>query len=200
MYNKLLKLTALSLFLAAIAPVPSFAQSSTEQTVDKKIKVGSKVLTQTGNSQYCYSNDGTYNYEGVMEVPNTTKKEIYSRVKQWIPQNLKTSGTDIFFDDEHNDRITFLTALLLKDVITNQSVEFKVSISFKDNKFKLEAHSFIFRGIETGTIWRKEFHNLRPLSKRKMQLIYDDFDFKFVAMIKSICAAAMNSAPAADNW
>ncbi len=175
----------LSIFLIAAA-VTSFSQEAKKPEVE----VGSQVLTQTGNDKYCYNN-GVYSYEKIMDIPTTDKKELYSRVKKWVIGTLKTSKEHIFFDDENNNSITVTTGLHLKDNgFTNQSVEFKMIISFKDNKVRIEASEFRYYGFDGFAPQQKPLNDLRPFGKKFMQKIYDDFDENFVAMRKSMLATA----------
>lgn len=153
-------------------------------------ELGATTLTLSGTPK-------TYNFEKIISVAGVQKKMLYERIKNWIKANLKTNKDNIYFDDESNNTINATIVVPIKDFsidVTRQQVEFKMTFSFKDDKLKCSAHSFLYYGLDgTGAVWQKSLEDLKPLRKKVQKHIYQDFDTNFNALIASIEKAAANS-------
>lgn len=178
-----LKFLPLFLLITTFAIVPCFAQSSA-------------VLTHSNNNE----EHSPFSYEQKVDAPGTEKAVLYDRVKKWIIGNLKASQESLFFDDAEKGSITANTAIPLKDNLrlSSQRVEFKLSISFKNDKMRIQATDFVYRSIYPGTIYQKPFEDLHPFAKGLKRSIYEEFDGKFNALIKALTATALDTKE--DNW
>jgi hypothetical protein len=146
---------------------------------------------------------GAYIYEKIIDIPNISKKEIYNKAKQWILDNLKTDKDNIYFDDTEYNTLKATVYLGIKDFsidITRQRVDFKLAFSFKDNKMKVEAHSFTYYGVDgSGAIFQKEFGDLKPIRKKFQEGIYKDFDQNFNRLIQSLESNITNT-KSSEDW
>lgn len=179
MYRKLLQILTLVLFVTN----HSFAQNSSD---------GSAILQK--------NESGEYIYEKIVTIEKVSKDELYDRAKKWIIATLKTTQEALFFDDNHKESIVANTSVRLKDAysLTSQRVEFKLSVSFKDNKARMQATDFVYRGLYPGNLYQKSLHDLKPFSKRVKSSIYEDFDQQYINLVKDLTTALEGGK--GDNW
>jgi hypothetical protein len=188
-----------SLQIFALISMLSMTQSFGQNTSSPQIELGSKALYQEGSKKYSYDN-GTYSYENVIDVTGTGKAALYDNAKKWIIANLKTPKESLFFDEDNKTSITANTAIRLKDQfgVTNQLVDFKLTINFKDDKVRIIASDFVYHGLYPGNLFQKSFNDLRPFSKKVMRTIYEEFDTQFEAMTTGLINGIKNKQ--SDNW
>ncbi len=164
-------------------------------------KTGSAVLTQTGTEEQSAKN-GPYTYDKVELIPDGTKDKMYANVKAWIPLNLKVSNDNIALDAT-NGTIAVNVPLSLADIdatLSRQQVSFKMVLSFKDGKMRVQANDFQYYGSDArGTIYAKHFEDLRPFVKNITRRIYEDFDKKFANLNQQIVLAAKGQ-HTNDEW
>ncbi|MES2704006.1 MAG: DUF4468 domain-containing protein [Bacteroidota bacterium] len=142
---------------------------------------------------------GVFFYDKVFDVTGA-KDILYDRAKQWMIKNIKTGDGKAIFDDAGKNNITFDVAWLL--VKTNRAdnpvVEFKVTLSFKDNKYKIVATQFMYTDIgrisEFSSMRKKTFNHY---NKKTEDALFGDFDTKFSSMLKSLQSAEENKD---SNW
>ncbi|MBS1779334.1 MAG: DUF4468 domain-containing protein [Bacteroidetes bacterium] len=185
--------------LLMFAAIPSFAQDASERNSE----IGSKVLMQEGTDKVSWKN-GKYTYEKILEVPGVDKKTLYERAKAWVKVNVKTSQDHIYFDDNEQNSILATTALKIKDsknsVMTNQFVDFKFKIYFKEGKVKIACDDFVYHGIsQAGEVLQKDFDNLKSMYKTFQKEIYTDFDEHFPQMITSL-ESSLKKSGNDDKW
>lgn len=175
--------------IAASSLVSNFANAQ------KESELVAKSLSLSGTPQI-------YSFEKIIDVAGVEKKALYDRVKNWIQANLKTNKDNIYFDEESYNSINATVAVPIKDFsidVTRQKVEFKITFSFKDNKLKCTANSFLYYGLDgTGAVWQKSLEDLKPLRKKVQKNVYQDFDLNFSALIASMEKAAANTAD--NDW
>ena len=89
--------------------------------------------------------------EEVVEVKGMSQKDIYNKAKIWMTTKFKSSDSQILKDDEDFKTIIGTGNLLLKNrPITlgyperNRILNFKMMISFKDEKFKYQITNIVF--------------------------------------------------------
>lgn len=144
--------------------------------------------------------NGNWFYEKIIPVENTSKKELYARMKRWVISNVKTADNNKLQDDENYEAIITTPTVGIEDLRSNwivaQNMNFKLTISFKDNKLKIYAASFSYYGnsgglmggpletFATGKAWIKD---LNP-----------KFDTAFTRFIDELIAAA--STKNDSNW
>jgi hypothetical protein len=95
---------------------------------------------------------GHWQYEKVIEVPNSTKEVLYKKMKDWVISNIKSVDVNSSYDDKNFEEIVTTPTLAIEDtknkLVRNQSINFKFRILFKDNKMKIEATNFNYFGID----------------------------------------------------
>jgi hypothetical protein len=88
-----------------------------------------------------------YTYEDVVKIESVTKAEMFSRAKKYIIANFKTNDNNIQFDESNFSIVNTSTVILepktgLTWQITSGFINFKLSLDFKDGRYK-----FIFSNI-----------------------------------------------------
>ena len=174
MKTALLYLSLVFVFLA-----PTFYLSA-QETPEPPV-----TLTRTSNG---------FTYEKIIDLPSVTKDQAYARVKKWIVANLKTTDNNISFDDVEKNNIGTSTTMALDIKYLTESVSFKISISFKENKMRVNASQFMLHhpGLSPTPFNSK----LDFIPKKKVSELYTKFDENFTAMISAITEAAIKD----DNW
>lgn len=190
-------ITAAFLMFSAL---PAFSQNAAERNSE----IGSKVLAQEGTDKVSWKNS-KYSYEKILEVPGADKKTLFERARTWIKVNVKTSQDHIYFDDAEQGSIILTTAIKIKDsknsVMTNQFVDFKFKIYFKDGKVKIACDEFVYHGIsQAGEVLQKDFDNLKSMYKMFQKEIYADFDEHFPQMIASLESSLKDTGTDDDKW
>src|ERR1700722_20020340 len=123
-----------SMLLAAItisvlASRPAMAQDQKDPPV---------TLTKTDGSGFTF--------EKIIDLPGVSKEQAYDRVKQWVLNNFKTIDNNTSIEDKGKDNINTSTTMILdkrKWWTDPPLVSFKISISFKENKIKINASQFL---------------------------------------------------------
>ncbi|XZF14380.1 DUF4468 domain-containing protein [Chitinophagaceae bacterium MMS25-I14] len=202
------------------SPVSAQEKNTAAYQSAENITIGSKVLKQKGESEYAYNNE-PYFYEKVWEVPNTVKAEIFNRAKRWISHPVQASVRDLDMDETDNNSIIAVVTLELKDIygIKDQKVKFKMAFAFKDNKLRLQVSDFLYTayydyGVSSSSgylgnthytdvknnsgEYKMQFNNLRPITKKTMKAIYEDFDAAYLVLIRSMKKAVISNGD--NNW
>lgn len=181
----------LIIFFCSFLSIESFAQEES-----KSVNIGSKVLNQEGTDKNCFKN-GVYTYEKVQSINNLKKEEIYDKLKSWIVSHYKMSNDNIIYDDANKESITYnlvFSTNVQRKVLTVQDINFKVLISIKDSKIKIEAKDFEFYGIDNvKKIYSGAFNDLRPMFRGIQKDIYEEFDQQFMKMINGLTTEAFEA-------
>lgn len=198
--NTMHPIKLITVALLMFSALPAFSQDASERNSE----IGSKVLAQEGTDKVSWKN-GKYTYEKILEVPGADKKTLYERAKAWIKVNVKTSQDHIYFDDAEQGSIIATTAIKIKDsrnsVMTNQFVDFKFKIYFKEGKVKIACDEFVYHGIsQAGEVLQKDFDNLKSMYKMFQKEIYTDFDEHFPQMIASLESSLKKTGTNDDKW
>lgn len=168
-----LLLTSLALFLSIFSYAGEFT---------------SAVLTK--------GDDGTFRFEKIINIEGQNKEALYKRLKEWVLANVKTADNNIIFDDTNFERIVTTPTLSIENVkryVINQKANFKLNLSFKDNKIKVTATSFSYFGTDCN---RKVYSipletvYIKAIIPNPNKKIGENFDFAFSSMIQSLEKAA----------
>ena len=118
-----------------------FSQSA----IGKKLKIEPSVLKQSA---------GVWIFEKVVDVPNTTKADLYKRLKKQIQSTVQSTDNVMTFDDVNYETIITSPSLSLGDMpgASSQQLNFKLTLEFKDNKFRIFATSFNYYAISGGVL------------------------------------------------
>lgn len=131
-------------------------------------------------------------FDTVIEINETSKKEIFKRAKDWVMSNVRTYDNNIEFDDENNDHINTTVNISLDKYHNASFCNFKLTFHFKENKCRITGQSFKFKSV----FRESEFENTKfAVSKTK---VYKEFDEKFQAFINQAYKAIL--ATKDDNW
>ncbi len=170
--------------ITALALQPTMAQEHKEPPV---------TLVRTEGSGFTF--------EKIIDLPGVTKEQAYDRAKQWILNNFKTADNNTSFDDKGKDHINTSTAMMLdkrKWWTDPPYVSFKFSISFKDNKMKINAAQFLISidGLGYSNLNAAPFDDFK-FAKKDKTFIYESFDQKFSATVAALQEAASKDK---NNW
>jgi|GEM_PF-3538149 hypothetical protein len=159
----------------------------------------SAVLTTDAN--------GNLAYEKVVPASNN-KAELYRKMRYWITANTSSSDLNTLFDDNNHEMIIVSPTLQLNDFKNNsvntQKVSFKLILSFKDNKMRIQASNFNYFALVGNT--------LAPVSKplqdidfvlgyqNPVKRIGELFDQSFASFVATVEKVAAEPAPDLDNW
>ncbi len=82
--------------------------------------------------------DGVIHYENVVEVDSATAKDLYNRCKVWVGKTFKSAKNVIQSDTEDEVVLDSWLPIYIKSLMSTseQQCWFRLSISFKDGKFK----------------------------------------------------------------
>ena len=93
------------------------------------------------------NSESKFVFDTVLEINETTKKEIYKRAKNWVMSNVRTYDNNIEFDDENNDHINTTVNISLDKYHNASFCNFKLTFLFKDKKCRITGQSFKFKSI-----------------------------------------------------
>lgn len=151
--------------------------------------------------------DGRLAFEKVVEVNGAGKDQLYTRMKAWVKENVKTEDNNIEFDDAGKELIVTTPTLALKDLkmkhVTNQHVNFKLKLQFKEGRMRILASSFqyfgidINRNIHTEPLEDVSFKRIMPNPLKQIGPIFDETFSAFVAAIEK---AAVQSEARTSDW
>lgn len=136
-----------------------------------------------------------WHYEKVINIENTSQKDIYDRLKLWVLSNVKTGDVNNLFDDKNMETIITTPTLSMPDlkwkVMQEQLINFKLKIEIKDNKIRVSARDFVYYG--KASIFRGEPHTgaietlkISGLNKNDYKQIGDNIDRVFIAFIEDL--------------
>lgn len=148
---------------------------------------------------------GGWAYEKVVTVAGVSKKDLYERAKVWVLGNVKSVDVNTAYDDKNQELIVTTPTLALPNLkwrqITDQAINFKLQIAFKDGKAKVSASGLNYFGISsTGTIYHTPMKSLelKGYSPDPYKQIGQGFDDAFLAFITALQGAL--NAPAKSDW
>ncbi|WP_129019501.1 DUF4468 domain-containing protein [Edaphocola flava] len=92
---------------------------------------------------------GKYVYEGVVNVENISKDEMFKRAKNWVQETFKTGDNNIRFDDKEYSIINSPTVIFQngkKGILDYYGglISFKLVIQFKDGKYKFHFDNVVW--------------------------------------------------------
>lgn len=156
--------------------------------------------------------------EGVVEVENATKEQLYDRAKLWVASNLKSSDTQAFYDEETHEQIVTNGNLLLdnKAMQINRSVNFKLSLFFKEGRFKYTIDQIVMGVTNTSLdrsnqsriiksvneIYEKYHRKNKKRSKKKRRYKeMEELDAEFSNLVKNLSnSLEQKAAPESSDW
>ncbi|WP_340074486.1 DUF4468 domain-containing protein [Leptobacterium sp. I13] len=108
--------------------------------------------------------NGNVKFIKVYTVADTSKKAIYQKCKEWVAINFKDSNSVIKLDTK--DKI-LVKGLFDINYISNgypitSNVDFVMSVSFKDGRYKLQMDNFIIVNNVNGQIVKTPINNYNP--------------------------------------
>jgi hypothetical protein len=154
------------------------------------ISLGLISLASWGQSMPKNTN-GKIEYTEVIEIPNTSQKELYNRAKKWFVKTYKSPKDVIQVDTE--DGISGFGALeiLIKNAIAGSTIngKYSIQVDFKDNKFRYSFTNiyYLLSGAEFTTEKIQEFADKRtakgkePMNEHKQYIEQTNQYFKDLA-------------------
>ena len=131
--------------------------------------------------------DKSFYFDTIVIAPNANMETLYKRAKEWVTGNIRTVDNNIVFDDKGFTEIKN-EAMLKLNVMDGRFVNFKYSIKFQNDKFRIHCESFIYN--RTAAMFENQsFHDIGLLRKN----IYSEFDKVFSKLIIANISACMKS-------
>lgn len=122
-----------------------------------------------------------YYFERVVEVAGISKTDMFARAKEWTLSKLKTVDNNIHFDEQQFSIMNGSTLLLRK---TGVFVNFKVSILFKDGKYKFRFDNLVVT-YTSGTLVLTKPYGPKMFPNRSFsRKIMNESDETFAALAK----------------
>lgn len=149
--------------------------------------------------------EGVWVYEKVVEVPDVSREDIYKKLSSYIISTVKTGDKHTLIDDAKMEMLVSTPTLALKSKdlkgIGEQILNFKITVHFKEGKYKINATSFVYvgdlgadmGGVQGGPI--ETFETLKPFAKKISEEIDDSF-IRFIAKLEKIA----NSREDSNDW
>lgn len=142
--------------------------------------------------------DGKYYYDTVLNVGTISKQALYKKMKDWTMTNIKTIDNNISFDDNTFETIITTPTINMENLPHNwrvsQSINFKLKISFKENRMRIQANSFSYfgkapndTGLRGGAIETTEYN------KAFIKSINEKFDSTFLMFISQLSKVAQTN-------
>ncbi len=131
-------------------------------------------------------------YEGIVKVDSISKAEIFSRAKEWIVRNLKSSDSNVNLDDKESKSLTSAGNIHLENRLghyySNINLNFKLSVFVKDEKYKYIVESFTINYIKgahglfsvSGPLEELEFN------KSNKEKTYTEINTKILSLLKDL--------------
>lgn len=92
-----------------------------------------------------YAQSSEFNYNEVIEMPNTPKNELYARALAWINETFVSSKAVIQSQDKEEGTIFGTAVMVLKDEPKFRSkVDYSFRIDVKDNKYRVAFKDYIY--------------------------------------------------------
>ncbi len=85
-----------------------------------------------------------YQYEGVVNVENASKNELFNKAKQWIAHYYKSSADAIKYANKEDDTIILKATYHELWVASNYWVDYTIALKFKDGRFKYLFSDFYY--------------------------------------------------------
>jgi hypothetical protein len=152
-------------------------------------------------------------YSVVEYVENSSKEEMYARAKIWIAGNLKSSDTQVFYDDDSHQQIIATGNLHLKDkaLQINRILNYKLTVYFKEDRYKLVVDQMIMdvtntsldrsnqaRSLENVTNVYKKHHKK---NKKKRTKLMDELDEVLAGLAQNFHnSLSLESTPDSSDW
>ena len=172
--------TAFFVVLALLVSFNSFSKD--------KVKEPSSILT--------LDDAGNYEYTKVFEVPGKSKEEIYTALKTWIVENIKSQSNTNYFDDDNHNKMSTAPFFLISH---NNKIGFKLNIDVKDGKYRLSATSFIFVNVNGVQKSLGDYSGFMASKRFRMKTI-EEVDNNFKGIISSIESSAKTDSKKKDDW
>ena len=151
--------------------------------------------------------DGHLAFEKIVVADGIGKDQLYTRMKSWVKEHVKTEDNNIEFDDAGKELIVTTPTLALKDLkmkhVTNQHVNFKLKLQFKEGRMRILASSFqyfgidINRNIHTEPLEDVSFKRIMPNPLKQIGPIFDETFSAFVAAVEK---AALQPEAKDSEW
>jgi hypothetical protein len=147
--------------------------------------------------------DGKIIYTGVVDVPNTSKDELFDRAKIWFVNSYRSANDVLQLDDKANGRLIGKGYFEQYDRTLNVSVYHTISIYVKDNKYKYEITNLNTKffasggGIVTGG-WVE--NTLEHWDTKKSSKFIISVNARIQGTISMLEDAMKNANKTSDDW
>jgi hypothetical protein len=148
---------------------------------------------------------GEYLYEGVINVENVAKEEMFKRAKEWIISNLKTEDNNISFD-EANMHIANTASVVLKPGsgfnwnMTHIVVNFKLNLAFKDGRYKFVFDNIVVQAASPGIGLETLSYEQITRNNKPSKYVRKEVNEKLLSLSNQLEEAVKAGGKANDNW
>jgi hypothetical protein len=140
-----------------------------------------------------------WTFSEVVEVPNTTKDELYNRGRSWFAKAFKSSNDVLQMQDKEAGKLIGKGVVMIHSNCTvcgmsgihptyEGPVSFTIEMSYKDNKFKYDLTGFTHKAKNSGGSLTNEKPDCggMVMSKKAWDSIKSQVESDVVAMIESL--------------
>lgn len=149
--------------------------------------------------------NGSYQYEQVVNVEGVSKEEMFKRAKNWIIANMKTEDNNIRFD-EADLSITNTATVVIKAAsgfnwaITHGLVNFKLNMMFKDGRYKFTFDNIAVQAAYADGIVETLGYDQLQKNNKPAKHIRKEVNEKLMNIATQLEQAIKTGNKAKDNW
>lgn len=136
--------------------------------------------------------------EKIDSVASLNKEDRYEKAKKWVVRNLKSSDSNVEFNDKDYEQITSTGNLSLDEiqnsitcVLTNVTLNFKFNVFFKEDRYKVVFDQMLLSNTTVcnqidGSAPQKKYHEYPleklGLAKKKREKVLLEIEQKMLAL------------------
>jgi len=150
--------------------------------------------TTYGQSLVLDTITGKYKSTGIVQVDSLKKDIIFSKTKEWIALNYKSSKDVIQLSDKENSKIILKGAFLANLFMKEGWIEHSLVFDFKDGKFRYSYSDFSYFSTGSG----KMFFESNSLGFKKK--IFSTTESNIASSIESLKKYLLDNSKKNSDW
>ncbi|MBK0402292.1 DUF4468 domain-containing protein [Adhaeribacter sp. BT258] len=155
---------------------------------------------------------GSARMENVVQVSNIQRDELYNKSRIWLAQNLKSSDNQVFLEDTNKENLIATGNLLLdrKGLLSDRVLNFKLSLAFKDGRYKYVIDKIVFSEKFTNIDGKVSYYTydldqhyakMHSKNKDKKGNKFEEIDAELITLMTNLEKTLNNTMPAkSQDW